>query len=97
MENGDTVVVMTKAQADNINLVFRSNNAQISSLTANVSDMRSVSDSLATALFRSKVELNQAEHDAANAVYNAERKNRFQARMFFLFWGAFVTYLQLTT
>lgn len=97
MENGDTVVVMTKAQADNINLVFRSNNAQISSLTASVSGMRSVSDSLATALFRSKVELNQAEQDAANAVYNAERKNRFQARMFFLFWGAFVTYLQLTT
>lgn len=96
MEGKDTVVVMTIKQAQDINNVFANQKSEIHKLNQDLLDMRSVADSLATDLIRTKVILNKTQQNLIVAELKTQRMLNRQAQLFFGFWVTFVTYLELT-
>lgn len=83
MEGSDTVVVMTISQAKAMNNRFVAMRSEIDTLKVNGDRMMGVANKYANDLFHEKLKNAQASQSQSN-----------QALMFFLFWGAFVTYLQ---
>ena len=104
MEGSDTVVVMTKKQAQDINAVFRANNIQIQGLKAALDSVvrqaayqdtlwKNLSDEqhqMTVDLFKS-LEYNQS------VIKRLERNNQVAAKLYFTFWAAFVGYLHFFT
>lgn len=104
MEGSDTVVVMTKKQAQDINAVFRANNIQIQSLKAELDSVvrqAAYQDTLWNNLFTEVHEQNVTLFKSA--AYNQEvikqldRKAKNTAKFFFGFWTAFVSYMYLSS
>ena len=84
IEGNDTLVIMTLSQAITMNDRFLELRHDVDSVKNDLTGMRHVADSLATGWFRARVELQ-----------NANRQQQFTGRMFFGFWAAFISYLQL--
>jgi len=96
VEGKDTVVVMTIKQAQDINTVFANQKSEIHKLNQDLKGMRSVADSLATDLIRTKVTLNRTQQNLIVNELKTQRMLNRQAQFFFGFWAAFITYLELT-
>ena len=95
IEGKDTVVVMTIKQAQDINTVFANQKSEIHKLNQDLQGMRSVADSLATDLFRTRIQLENTQKSLFLNQKNAEYTTRFQSQLMFGFWAAFVTYLSI--
>lgn len=98
VEGTDTVVVMTKQQADDINLVFRKNNIEISNLrlaldSAKLSiDTLSVQrDSISKAYYNYRVKVSQTADKIIEDQIIYERKRRQEAFIVYLFLTAYVS------
>jgi hypothetical protein len=85
IEGNDTLVIMTLSQAVTMNDRFLELRGDIDSAKNDLAQMHQVADSLATGWWRSRIEL-----------HNSKRQQQFTSRMFFGFWAAFISYLQLT-
>ena len=96
VEGKDTVVVMTIKQAQDINLVFATQKAEIHQLKQDIKDMRSIADSLATLQFRTYHQLLKTQQDLTIQKIKSDRMLNKQGQLFFGFWAAFISYLQIT-
>jgi len=96
VEGKDTVVVMTIKQAQDINLVFATQKSEIARLQEDLQGMRSIADSLATNLLRTNVTLHRTKQDLILQKIKSDRMLNKQAQLFFGFWAAFISYLELT-
>lgn len=87
---------MTIKQAQDINTVFTNQKTEIYKLNQDLQGMRSVADSLATDLIRTKVTLNKTQQNLIVTESKTQKMLNRQAQFFFGFWTVFVTYLELT-
>jgi hypothetical protein len=87
---------MTIKQAQDINLVFASQKSEIARLQEDLQGMRFIADSLATSLLRTNVTLHRTKQDLILQKIKSDRMLNKQSQLFFGFWAAFISYLELT-
>lgn len=83
IENGDTVVVMTKQQADDINAVFKNNNASINKLSQQVDSV--VADNK---VYKEKVFTTTNKIMEKTLVY--EKKMKVQSAVIYVFISTYM-------
>lgn len=88
VEGSDTLVVMTKAQAEAINAKFISMKHDIDLARRDYADMRAVADSLATQNFRNAHLARKVGENASEAIKQLNME--WWSRMAFVTWGFLV-------
>ena len=90
IENGDTVVVMTKKQADQINEVFRRNSVDLKTLSAEVEEKTRKMDSVIVEHTYYVREVHQATDKIMKHTMKYDRKMRGQEIVLYAFMGIYM-------